>query len=354
MACLIELARNGYQVWGALKEPERFRKVHKGPWNNTHLILMNIREKNSIDNAIKKILKETGNVIDVLINTADQKARGSVEEMPALSVASLFETNFFHFIQILKDVIPAMRERREGTIINISPLTHDYCIPYYSQYFAIKTAQEQLISGLRTELKPFHIQVASLLIGWVKETEPGSVIPSVSYPSPYSRHIYQTDIEISASVRKGIEPENAARKVLKMLKQKNLNPRYYLTPFPHSLLLYFTRFLPRNLEEEMMLAYLKLKEKRRFRRVGIHRDVVLSTAGKERFKVKLIDISRGGIKFLYYRDRIRIEQGIRLNNRYFEVMLLSKDLDHRIIRIMFRNVMTRAQFRDLVEQLRKA
>ncbi|MDD5067479.1 MAG: PilZ domain-containing protein, partial [bacterium] len=104
----------------------------------------------------------------------------------------------------------------------------------------------------------------------------------------------------------------------------------------------------------MMLAYLKLKEKRRFRRVGIHRDVVLSTAGEERFKVKLIDISRGGIKFLYYRDRIRIEQGIRLNNRYFEVMLLSKDLDHRIIRIMFRNVMTRAQFRDLVEQLRKA
>ncbi|MEZ3181085.1 SDR family NAD(P)-dependent oxidoreductase [Streptomyces pimonensis] len=103
--------------------------------------------------------------IDVLVNNAGRGWYGSVEGTPDSDVRSSFELNFFSVTQMLRVVLPGMRERRSGWIINMSSVAGLRSVPGFGYYSAAKYAVEGLTEALRHEVAPFGIKVLAVAPG---------------------------------------------------------------------------------------------------------------------------------------------------------------------------------------------
>jgi NAD(P)-dependent dehydrogenase (short-subunit alcohol dehydrogenase family) len=97
--------------------------------------------------------------IDVLVNNAGYGYRAAVEEGDEADVAALFATNVFGPVALIKAVLPGMRARRSGAIVNISSIGARICPPGSGYYAATKAALEGLSGSLRKELEPLGIAV---------------------------------------------------------------------------------------------------------------------------------------------------------------------------------------------------
>jgi NAD(P)-dependent dehydrogenase (short-subunit alcohol dehydrogenase family) len=97
--------------------------------------------------------------IDVLVNNAGYGYRAAVEEGDEVEVDRLFATNFFGPVAMIKAVLPGMRARRNGAIVNISSIGARICPPGSGYYAASKAALEGMSSSLRKELDPLGIAV---------------------------------------------------------------------------------------------------------------------------------------------------------------------------------------------------
>ncbi|MCE3035982.1 SDR family NAD(P)-dependent oxidoreductase [Streptomyces sp. CMSTAAHL-2] len=100
--------------------------------------------------------------IDVLVNNAGRGWCGSIEGMPDSDVRTSFELNFFSVTRMLRAVLPGMRERRSGWIINMSSVAGLRSVPGFGYYSAAKYAIEGLTDALRHEVAPFGIKVMAV------------------------------------------------------------------------------------------------------------------------------------------------------------------------------------------------
>ena len=113
----------------------------------------------SVRGSVDRIVREAG-PIDVLVNNAGIAPMGSVEETPLSVFRSAMETNYFGVIRCIQAVLPSMRERRTGCIINISSIAGRIANAPLAPYVASKFALEALSESLAQEVKPFNIRVA--------------------------------------------------------------------------------------------------------------------------------------------------------------------------------------------------
>ncbi len=97
--------------------------------------------------------------VDVLVNNAGYGYRAAVEEAEDADVEQLFATNFFGPVAMIKAVLPGMRQRRTGAIVNISSIGARICPPGSGYYSATKAALEGLSGSLQKELEPLGITV---------------------------------------------------------------------------------------------------------------------------------------------------------------------------------------------------
>ncbi len=95
--------------------------------------------------------------IDVLVNNAGYGYRAAVEEGDEADVRRLFDTNLFGAIAMITAVLPGMRARRSGTIVNVSSIGARACPPGSGYYSASKAALEAVTSALRQEIQPFGL-----------------------------------------------------------------------------------------------------------------------------------------------------------------------------------------------------
>ena len=100
--------------------------------------------------------------IDVLMNNAGHGYRAAVEEAAVDEVDGLFATNFFGPVDLIKQVLPQMRERRSGTIINVSSIGAPRSNPASGYYTATKAALEGMSDALNREVAPLGIRVMVL------------------------------------------------------------------------------------------------------------------------------------------------------------------------------------------------
>ena len=103
--------------------------------------------------------RERFGAVDVLVNNAGYGYRAAVEEGDDADVRTLFDTNFFGAVAMIKAVLPGMRERRSGTIVNLSSIGAQVRPPGSGYYSASKAALEAMSGSLRTELEPLGIGV---------------------------------------------------------------------------------------------------------------------------------------------------------------------------------------------------
>ncbi len=112
------------------------------------------------DEAVSACFRAIAEPIDVLVNNAGIEIHGSVEELPMSSMIAVMNTNCFGAVRCIKAVLPQMRERRSGCIVNVSSIAGRIAHSPLSAYCASKFALEAFIEGLAGEVKPFNIRVA--------------------------------------------------------------------------------------------------------------------------------------------------------------------------------------------------
>lgn len=121
-------------------------------------VSLDVTDSQSIENAVKEGLYHFGK-IDVLVNNAGYGYRAAIEEGEIDAVQTLFNTNFFGPIELIKAVLPQMRKRKTGAIINVTSIAAVRSAVGSGYYAASKAALELLTNGLAKELTPLGIKV---------------------------------------------------------------------------------------------------------------------------------------------------------------------------------------------------
>lgn len=122
---------------------------------------LDVTDEDSMATTVKEIEAEHG-AIDVLVNNAGYEIVGPVEEVPIDEVRGLFETNVFGMIRLTQLVLPAMRQRRSGRIVNVASIYGRIAVPGGAFYGASKHAVEAFSEALRLEVEPYGIEVATI------------------------------------------------------------------------------------------------------------------------------------------------------------------------------------------------
>ncbi len=152
-------------------------------------------QPDQIANLAETVLNTWGQV-DVLVNNAGFGQMGPIELVDDAAVRRQFEVNVFSVLDLTRRLIPAMRERRQGRIINISSIAGKVSLPFMGIYNASKHALEAISDSLRLELAPFGIKVVII--------EPGPVTTDFFYAAETatkdvlantSDNPYQTSLE---------------------------------------------------------------------------------------------------------------------------------------------------------------
>ncbi len=121
-------------------------------------VALDVTRPEEIANAVEQAEQRFGGV-DVLVNNAGYGYRAAVEEGDDADVRTLFETHFFGAVALIKAVLPGMRARRTGAIVNISSIGAQLTPVGSGYYSAVKSALEGLSGSLRGELAPLGISV---------------------------------------------------------------------------------------------------------------------------------------------------------------------------------------------------
>ena len=156
-------AAEGFRVYASMRRPEAAAELRaEAAASNWALFTpaLDVTSDASVDAAVSALLAETGGRLDVLVNNAGYYLLGPVEETGPDQLRALYETNVFGVQRVTRAVLPAMRARATGAIVNISSVAGRVAVPVAGGYHSSKWALECLSEALRYELRPFGIRVA--------------------------------------------------------------------------------------------------------------------------------------------------------------------------------------------------
>jgi NAD(P)-dependent dehydrogenase (short-subunit alcohol dehydrogenase family) len=161
--------------------------------------------------------------IDVLVNNAGYGYRGAVEEAGEAEIRDLFETNFFGLVAVTQAVLPGMRARGSGHIVNISSVGGRMAQPGSGYYSATKFAVEGMSDALRKEVRPLGIGVMVVEPGGFRTDFAGrSLHQSARTIGDYDATAGKRRKEnITTSGRQPGDPARAAQAIIKAVEAEN-------------------------------------------------------------------------------------------------------------------------------------
>ena len=160
-----EIAREaleaGDHVAVTARRPESVADLVEAFADRAVALALDVTDGDSIAKATSATIERFGR-IDVLVNNAGYGYVSAVEEGDDADVRRMFDTNFFGAVDLIKAVLPDMRRRRDGLVLNISSMTGLVSNPANVYYSASKFALESLTEGLAKEVAPLGIRVAAV------------------------------------------------------------------------------------------------------------------------------------------------------------------------------------------------
>lgn len=121
-------------------------------------LVLDVADRAQVAEAVRQAEAKFG-AVEVLVNNAGHGYRSAVEEADEAEVDELFASNFFGAVRMIKAVLPGMRAKRRGTIVNLSSIAARNPGPGSAYYAATKCAVEGLSGGLRKEVEPLGVKV---------------------------------------------------------------------------------------------------------------------------------------------------------------------------------------------------
>ena len=230
-ATAIGFAKKGYVTYATDKDVSHMEDLESA---GCRVMYLDVAIDSIMVNAVRTIEDETGG-IDILVNNAGYGQNGFLEEIPIEKIKAQFDVNVFGVIRMSQLVLPKMRERKSGRIINIGSVGGEFTTPGAAVYHASKWSLESISDGFRGELRPFGIDVVLIKPGGVYTnfmSTANALYPEPIPNSPYlemrEKFIAQSNAMFDPSNKTyGIlTPEQVANVVLKSAEAKKPRTRY--------------------------------------------------------------------------------------------------------------------------------
>jgi NAD(P)-dependent dehydrogenase (short-subunit alcohol dehydrogenase family) len=160
-ATAVHLATRGFEVYGTVRNRDRAGKLQAMAAEravDVRLVELDVADDESVRRGFGEILDDAGRV-DVLVNNAGIGGNGVVEETEPATYLEIMNVNLCGAVRCAQAVLPQMRARRSGAIVNITSIAGRVAALAQSPYVASKWALEGLSEGLAQEVAPFGIRV---------------------------------------------------------------------------------------------------------------------------------------------------------------------------------------------------
>jgi NAD(P)-dependent dehydrogenase (short-subunit alcohol dehydrogenase family) len=161
-ATALELARTGHTVYATMRDPGRAPELGEAVAKEklpVKILVMDVDSDESVAKAFGEI-RAQGGQIDAIVNNAGIERTGAIEELPLEDFRAVMETNYFGALRCIQAVLPEMRKRKSGCIINVTSVAGRIASSPLAPYTASKWALEALSEALAQEVKQFNIRVA--------------------------------------------------------------------------------------------------------------------------------------------------------------------------------------------------
>lgn len=221
---VIILARRQELLDLAIKELEAHRIR---PEQRILSIKADVTKFDSLSIVVEALISEYG-IPDAVINSAGVAHPGNFSALDMSIFHWMIDVNYFGTVNVLKMLVPLMQKRRSGTIVNISSMAGFLGVYGYTAYSASKFAVSGFTDALRSELKPYGIQVSIVF-------PPDTDTPQLEYESKFKPFITK---EIAGSA-KSLSPEIVAKEILR----KTARGKYLILPGFEAKLFYFAHHL---------------------------------------------------------------------------------------------------------------
>lgn len=242
------LSARGHIVYGTSRRPSGQALPYR-------MIAMEVKDENSVQQGIQHIIGREGR-IDVVINNAGIGLAGPTEQLRACNIRELLEVNVLGIVRVCQAVLPHMRARGSGRIINISSIGAVIGLPYRGLYCASKSAVSILTESLRMEIAPFGIQACCVRAGDTQTNINAHRIKDFRPEDPaYNQRFSRVYAAIDREVEEGMPAGEAARQIARLIDKPRLR-RYYTVGKPlQRAALWVKRLLPDALFEKLMARY---------------------------------------------------------------------------------------------------
>jgi NAD(P)-dependent dehydrogenase (short-subunit alcohol dehydrogenase family) len=222
-----QLAQAGFTVYAAARRPERMRSLTE---LGIRPIVMDVTDEASMQTGVGSILATEGR-IDVLVNNAGYGSYGAVEDVPMSEARAQMEVNVFGAARLIQLVLPAMRQQRSGTIVNVTSMGGKITTPLGAWYHATKFALEAISDCLRMEVAPFGIDVVVVEPGGIRTEWSGIAaekVRAVSSSGPYAPqgNAVANSLTSESTRRRSSPPQLIAKTITRAVTSRRPKTRY--------------------------------------------------------------------------------------------------------------------------------
>lgn len=260
-ACAQYLAERGMRVYGTSRrtqpEPAAVADTGSDPRAFT-LLKMDVDDDESVRQAIAQVLEREQH-IDVVINNAGIGISGAVEDTSMDEARAQFETNFFGMLRVCHAVLPHMRARRCGTIINVSSIAGVIGVPFNGLYCASKYAVEGLTETLRMEMKPHGVAVCLVEPG---DIDTGMSARSIKTVASAGSAVYGQRLDTASAIMindeaNGPPPLVVAKLMEQIILSSSPRLRFVVGPAMEKVAILLKALLPARVFEWGIMKYYK-------------------------------------------------------------------------------------------------
>ncbi|MFL9582831.1 oxidoreductase [Stenotrophomonas sp. AB1(2024)] len=164
LALAREALADGHRVTGTLRQVDRIEAFEALAPDRAHARLLDVTDEVAIERVVREVEVERG-PIEVLVNNAGYGHEGVMEESPLAEMRKQFDVNVFGAVAMMRAVLPGMRSRRSGRILNITSMGGMITMPGISYYCGSKFALEGISEALGKEVRDLGIHVTAVAPG---------------------------------------------------------------------------------------------------------------------------------------------------------------------------------------------
>lgn len=236
-ATALYLDQMGFYIIATVRKEDDAEELQAAASSHLRTLLLDVTNATSLARAEEALEQHLGNQgLWGLVNNAGVAITGPLEFVPLDQMRQLFEVNLFGVLAVTQICLPFLRQA-QGRIINVSSTASIVVAPFHGPYSSSKSSLNALSNALRLELRPFGIQVSTLVCGiiktpiWTKGREESDRVwknMPMDAEELYGARYHQLRSYFHQLGQDGVPPEKAARIIADALTTDRAKQTYYI------------------------------------------------------------------------------------------------------------------------------